>query len=386
MPNKKTNLNVWLNANRIYICLAAVLILMPVLILVTGHGAAGVGSFFGSGNMVPVLKTSVLYITVGIGFTYVMIGGNFDLSIGAMINVGACLAIGSFNYFYRKFGGDAGGAGAQAAAWTIAMLISLAGGCLGGAINGWLVAYGKVHSFIVTIGTLTAFSGFVYTFCNGNTLSAKSAAFTDLLEKPVNKMFATGYVKSSFLDILTIRFLVMIVILVLFAVLLEKTRWGRDFLMTGSNHEAAWQAGIDVDRNIMISFVISGLTAALAGALFAISMNAAVPNFGERGISPLMLTLAATIIGGTVMTGGSGNVIKTAVAVITLEVVFSGLIIMGFGFDAQVLAAGVLLALIVLYEAYSLYRQSQRKGIRPALLEEAEKLKQEYEDEKHAAV
>jgi ribose/xylose/arabinose/galactoside ABC-type transport system permease subunit len=371
----KSNLIAGINTYRIYVCLLASLIIMPIAILLSGKGWAGVGSFFGAGNMVPVVSTSLLYILVGIGFTYVMIAGNFDLSIGSIINVGACLSIGVFNVLFEKFGGEGGGAGALVGAWLLGILVAVLAGALCGVINGWLVAYGEVHSFIVTIGTQIALAGFVYTFCGGNTISADNSTLTDLIEKPIRKMIFTGYMKASFLDLFTIRFLVTVLILVFFAILLLKTRWGRDLLMTGSNKEASWQAGIDVRKKILWTFVISGVTSALAGAMFAISMNAAVPNFGERGISPLMLTLAATIIGGTVMTGGSGNVVETAVAVVTIEIIFSALIIMGLGFDAQVLAAGILLAVIVLYEAYSLYRQEQRKGIRPALLEEAERLK-----------
>lgn len=377
MHNKKFNkasLISGLNTYRIYVCLVVTLILAPIAILLSGNSA---GTFFSSGNMVPVLKTSILYMTAGIGFTYVMVGGNFDLSIGSMINVGSCLSIGMFNTFFRQFGGEAAGMGALAGAWILALLIAMLAGCLGGLINGLLVAYGEVHSFIVTIGTQTALAGFVYTYCGGNTLSAIDSRFTDLLEKPLRKIGATTFMKASYLDVFTIRFLITLLVVAIFAIVLLKTRWGRDLLMTGSNKEAAWQAGIHVKRKILSTFVISGFTAALAGALFAISMNAAVPNFGERGISPLMLTLAATIIGGTAMTGGHGNVANTAVAVVTIEIIFSALIIMGFGFDAQVLAAGVLLAVIVLYEAYSLYRQSLRKGIRPALLDEAAKLKQQ---------
>jgi ribose/xylose/arabinose/galactoside ABC-type transport system permease subunit len=165
------------------------------------------------------------------------------------------------------------------------------------------------------------------------------------------------------------------VVLIFFEVLLLKTRWGKDLFMVGSNSEAAWQAGIDTEKKVMWTFVVSGFCAAFGGILFAASMNAAVPNYGERGISPLMLVLASTIIGGTVMTGGYGSVIKTAVAVITIESIFNGLIGMGLGFDSQVLAAGVLLGVVVLGEAYALYKQALKRGERPVLMKEAEELK-----------
>ncbi|MDC7240264.1 MAG: ABC transporter permease [Spirochaetales bacterium] len=353
-----------LNHNRIYVFLVLVIILMSI-------GAPG---FMRSSNVIPLMKTSLLPILVGIGFTFVMIGGNFDLSVGAMINVGALMVMGEFNRFYAIFGGEPAGAAAVFGAWIVAFLIALVAGSFFGLINGLLVAKGKVHSFIVTIGMLTTLSGFVYTYSKGNTISANSYALVDIIEKPLLKL--------PYIEFFTMRSLITIAVLVIFEILLVKTSWGRGLFMVGSNKEAAWQAGIDMERKIIWTFVISGFTAALGGILFATSMNAAVPNYGERGINPLMLVLASTIIGGTVMTGGRGSVVKTAVAVITIQAIFNGLIGMGLGFDSQVLSAGVLLGAVVLYEAYVLYKESLRKGERPALLPEAEKLKANHRGSK----
>src|SRR5659263_199844 len=158
----KTKIISNLNNNRIYVFLILVFIIMSI----------SKSEFLGTGNIVPMLKASLLPMMVGIGFTYVMIGGNFDLSVGAVINVGACIVMGEFNRFFAIFGGEAGGTSAVVLSWVIAVAIALAAGVLVGLINGLLVAKGKVHSFIVTIGMLTALSGFVYTYCKGNTISA----------------------------------------------------------------------------------------------------------------------------------------------------------------------------------------------------------------------
>lgn len=356
----KTKIIHMMNSNRIYIFLFLVFVIMSV----------GKAQFLGTGNIVPMLKASLLPMMVGIGFTYVMIGGNFDLSVGAVINVGASIAMGEFNRFYAMFGGDAGGMKAVTYAWMVSITLAVLAGVLVGLVNGLLVAKIKVHSFIVTIGMLTTLSGFVYTYCKGNTISADNSVLVNVIEKP--------FLDVPYLQVFTIRFVIVILVLVLFEILLLKTKWGRDFLMVGSNKEAAWHAGVNTDSKIILSFVISGFTAALAGVLFAVSMNAAVPNYGERGINPLMLVLASTIIGGTIMTGGSGSVVKTAFAVITIQSIFNGLIILGFGFDAQVLAAGLLLGLVVLYESYSIYKQNLKKGERVALLKEASEMKAKF--------
>jgi ribose/xylose/arabinose/galactoside ABC-type transport system permease subunit len=304
---------------------------------------------------------------VGVGFTYVMIGGNFDLSIGSIINAGAVVCLGEFNRFFRMFGGDGAGTPALVKAWACAFGAAILVGVLIGFLNGFLVAKVKVHSFIVTIGMLTTVAGFVYTYSHGNSISANTYSLVDIIDK--------SYVKAPYIEIITPRFLIALILVAVFEFILLKTKWGYDLFMVGSNKEASFFAGINTVKKVWISFIISGFTAALGGALFAVSMNAAVPNFGERGIAPLMFVLASTIIGGTAMLGGSGSVVKTAVATLVIQTIFSVLISMGMGFDAQVLAAGVVLGAVVFFESFSIYRQGLREGERPALLKEAEQLK-----------
>jgi len=347
-----------LNDNRIYVFLIVVLVVFAILY----------PPFFAAPNIKALMTVCLLPIAVGIGFTCVMIGGNFDLSIGSVINAGAVVVIGEFNRFYVLFGGEGGGSGAVVKAWLIAFLCVVGVGVGIGALNGFLVAKMKVHSFIVTIGMLTAVSGFVYTYCGGNTLSCLSYSLVDVID--------TSLVNVGYLSIITPRFIITIGLVIAFQFVLTRMKWGYDLFMVGSNKDAAFFAGIKTERRVFQSFVMSGFTAALGGALFAISMNAAVPNYGERGIAPLMVVLAATIIGGTVMTGGSGSIVKTLFAVIMIQAIFNGLISMGMGFDAQELSAGVVLLAVVLYESITLYRQRLRRGERPVLVKEAEEIRQ----------
>jgi ribose transport system permease protein len=346
------------NTYRIFIFLAVVFVVL----------AFAYTPFFESANIKALVTTALLYICAGAGFTLVMIGGNFDLSITAIINAGAVVSMGEFGRFYAIFGGSEGGTGALVGAWVVAFILALAVGSGIGALNGFLVAKVKVHSFIVTIGMLTAISGFVYTYSNGNTISSPDYALAETLNNSI--------VKAPYIEILTPQFIIVGCVIAVCEIFLVKTRWGYDLFMVGSNKDAAFYSGINTQKKVWVTFIISGFTASLGGALFAISMNAAVPNFGERGIAPLMMVLAATIIGGTVMTGGAGSVLKTAIAVITIQAIFNGLISMGMGFDAQVLAAGVLLGAIVFYESFSLHRQDLRKGERPALVREAMEMRQ----------
>lgn len=362
MHKNKINWGSALGNNRVYLFLVVAFVLMTILN----------PKFMGAGNIGPMIKTTVLPIIVGIGFTYAMIAGHFDLSVGWTVNLGAVLVMGQFNQFFALMGGEDGGTGALVGAWILAFVVAIAGGALVGLINGLLVAKGKVHSFIVTLGMMTALSGFVYTYCGGDSITAETLDMVDVME--------TSFIKVPYLNLFNLRVIIMIGLLIFFEILLHKTKWGRDLLMMGSNRDTAWHAGINVDKKLIQTFIISAVMASISGALFAISMNTAVPNYGEKGLNPLMVVLTATMIGGTSMSGGSGSVVKTAIAAITLQAVFNGMIMLGFGFDAQVLSAGVLLAAVVIFEGIQMYRKNLVKGQRAAMMPEAMQLKALYKE------
>jgi len=337
-----------MNENRIYISLIVIYLIMAFF----------APNFFNTFNTLSIMKSWSMAAMVAIGFTIVMIIGQFDLSVGSILNLGAVLTIGEFNRFYPMIKTMNLSEGFTLfLTWMIAILIALLGGALVGFINGYLVAKVKVHSFIVTIGMLTTVTGFIYVYCNGSSISSSSYILSDFIDKPT-------------LFILSPRIIIVFVFIVLFEIMLVFTKMGRAIFLVGGNPEAAWLAGIDKEKYTIAAFIISGVMAALGGSLFAISLNTAVPNFGEKGISPLMMVLASTIIGGTAMTGGKGSVLKSGVAVLTLAIIFNGLTNFGAGFEVQILTSGVLLAFVVLYEAYAIYKQDLTKGQRPELMKE----------------
>ncbi|MBC7960807.1 MAG: ABC transporter permease [Vallitaleaceae bacterium] len=351
MKNKK--IIYAMNEYRIYISLVVIYIFM----------AAFAPNFFNTFNTLSIMKSWSMAAMVAIGFTIVMIIGQFDLSIGAVLNLGAILVIGEFDRFSKIFAKqNMDETTILILSWIIAFIIALIGGAFVGFVNGYLVAKVKVHSFIVTIGMLTTVTGFIYLYCKGSSISSSSYILSDFIDKPI-------------FWVLSPRIIIAFLLVLVFELMLLITKMGRAFFLVGGNAEAAWLAGINKEKYTMAAFIISGCTAALGGSLFAVSLNTAVPNFGEKGISPLMMVLAATIIGGTAMTGGKGSVLKSAAAVLTLVIIFNGLVNFGAGFEVQILTSGVLLALVVLYEAYAIYKQDLAKGQRPELLKEAALLK-----------
>jgi ribose/xylose/arabinose/galactoside ABC-type transport system permease subunit len=292
-------------------------------------------------NITTIFRTISMNATIAIGFTVVMICGQMDLSIGRIATFSAVIALS-----LQKTIGYAG-----------SVPIALIAGMLVGLINGILVAKVKINSFIVTIGTMTILQGATYTLTQGNSvsLSGKTAfAVSDFLSIPL-------------LPMLPPRVIMTIILVVFFHLIVSKTQWGRNYYMVGGNKTTAWLAGINTDWVTISAFMLSGTLAALGGVLFAMESSAATLNMGDNS---LMYVVSATIIGGTAMSGGKGGVIKSVIAILSLEMLYTGTILFGLGNEVKIFISGLILAFVVLYEAYATYRHDRLVGQRPELIKE----------------
>jgi ABC-type sugar transport system substrate-binding protein len=185
-------------------------------------------------------------------------------------------------------------------------------------------------------------------------LSADDFALSDWMEPP-------------FLPLLTPRILIVVALVLAVEALLRRTPVGRGFFLVGGNAATAWQAGLPVDRYVTGAFVLSGMFSALGGALFSISLNSATTNMG---VSSLMIVVAAVIIGGTSMKGGKGSVFKSMIALIALTMLTNGFSAMGAGFEIQKITGGLVLAGVILYDAWFEKRREEARGRRHELMEE----------------
>lgn len=321
----------FLDRNRIFILFAGVFLFMALF----------APRFFNVFNLTTIMRTMAMNATVAIGFTIILIIGQLDLSIGTIVTFSAIVTLSLKEYI-----GFAG-----------AVPVGILTGSLIGLINGLLVAKAKIHSFIVTLGMMTILQGVVYTVTGGNSVSLSTDdafAVSDFLAKMI-------------FPLATPRALITIFLVIVFAVFLKKTRKGRNFYIVGGNPQTAWLAGINTKAYTIAGFVISGTMSAIGGILFAMESAAATLNMGD---SSLMYVISATIIGGTAMTGGKGGVLKTFMAVLTLDVLYNGIILFGLGNEVKIFIAGFILAGVILHEAYAQYKHDKIMGQRPELLKE----------------
>jgi ribose/xylose/arabinose/galactoside ABC-type transport system permease subunit len=319
-----------------------------LLVVVFGFMSIFAPKFFALQNMTSILNAIAMNATVAIGFTVVMICGQLDLSIGTVITFAGVITMG-----LQPTLGFAG-----------AIAVAVAGGAFVGLCNGLLVTKAKINSFIVTLGTMTLLQGSIYQFSGGNSISVST-----------DQAFAVSdFLGKSLVPLVTPRVLITLVLVVVVELVLRRTKAGRNFYMVGGNRTTAWLAGINTDRYLIGAFMLSGVMAAIGGVVSVLISTAATLNLGENS---LMYIISATIIGGTAMSGGKGGVLRSVVAILSLEMLYTGIILFGLGNEVKIFFAGVILAYVVLYEAYAVYRHEKTLGQRPELMKEvAERIAQ----------
>lgn len=304
--------------------------------------SASAPNFLSVENITTILKGSSLNAIVAIGFTLILVLGQLDLSIGAVVMLSGMLAVG----LQPRLG------------WAGSMAVAIVAGGAVGLANGWLVVKARVNSFIVTLGSMTIVMGLMHLYSGGGSKSVDDFRFADWLGAPV-------------LPLLPPLVVITLLLVAGFSFFLNRTRAGRGFFLVGGNPESAWLAGLNRDRYLMAGFVLCSLMAATGGALFGASLSS-MTSAAVLGTRTLMTVLAAVIIGGTAMTGGKGSVLKSYFAVLMLTTLFNGIGCFGLGFEVQIFVNGLILAVVVLYEAYAMHRQRLLKGQRPDLLAEVE--------------
>ncbi|MEC9246263.1 MAG: ABC transporter permease [Pseudomonadota bacterium] len=261
-----------------------------------------------------VLQTAPATI-MAIGLVFVLSAGEIDLSFGSIVAVAALAAAVVMQEHSMLFG----------------ILAGLGAGLAIGWINGVMVAYLRLPSFLVTLATMGLFAGV-------------ARSMTDLRSIPVLSDTFTGFFGSgSFFGIPSLVLWTLAAVIVGHLVYRE-SRFGAHVIATGDNARAAQVSGIKVPRIRLAVLMISGGCAGLAGLLYAGRLQAAKYTLGE---SDLMTVIAAVIVGGTALNGGKGSVIGALVGSLLMGMLNNGLILMGLSVSDQMIVRGLIILLAV---------------------------------------
>jgi ribose transport system permease protein len=261
------------------------------------------------------LQVSILSI-VAIGSTIVIITGGIDLSPGSMIAfLTMCIAV------LVKF---------QGIDLWLAIALTMVVGCLLGVLNGLLVAYVGIPSFIVTLAGLSAYKGLALTVNGGTPVFSLSSQLGEVFY-------------GTFLG-LPLPFYYVVGSYALFWVIMEHTRLGREIYAVGGNESAANLSGINVAATRMIAFCFAGACAAFGAVLLSSRLNSGSPNYGS---GTELQAIAAAVVGGASLAGGRGRVISTLAGSLIIVVVQNGLNLNAVTTSIQSLTTGVIIVIAV---------------------------------------
>ncbi len=302
-------------------------ILLGVLLVVIFIMAIMSPYFFSWKNCRNILNQSAIYLVLSIGMTFVICAGQIDLSVGAIIGFsGVCMGL-LLN---------------QGVSPIWAILIELLIGVIVGIVNGIFVAYGKINSFIVTLGMMTILRGITLILTNSSSVFGFGNIIT--------------FIGSGKIGPVNMPIILSLVIATVGGVLLHRTIFGNYCLFIGTNEIALNRSGVNVKKYKIIIFALCGLCASVAGLIITARLNSAEPLAGQ-GYE--MDAIAASILGGTSMQGGKGNIIGTIIACLILNIMKNGLTLLAISSHYQEILTGLILLISVLISESEQRRRSE---------------------------
>jgi ribose/xylose/arabinose/galactoside ABC-type transport system permease subunit len=224
--------------------------------------------------------------------------------------------------------------------------IALAFGLGVGALNGLLVTRFGIVPFVATLGTMSLVRGLLLTYTQQQSIPITNETLAWL---------------GSDLGPLPLPLLSSLALLALLSLMLSRTRMGRDFYATGGNREAAYLAGVAVDRSLFLAFVASGLLAALAGVLLTARLNAATV---QLGMDTPLLTISAAMIGGASLLGGRGTMLGAFLGLVALGVLNNGMNLLGVHTHYQIAIRALILVAVVALDALAARLARRRAAAR----------------------
>lgn len=251
-------------------------------------------SFLTMTNIMNILRQVSINGILAIGMSLVCLTGGIDLSVGSILAFSGILTAGFLNTTELPI--------------PVIALIAIIVGAFLGLLNGYFVAYWDAPAFVVTLSMMTVARGLTYIYCDGKPISKLPEAFLKI-----------G--KGSILGIPTPAIILAIVFAVFF-IMLEKFKLGRYIYAVGGNMQAALVSGINVRKILTLVYTFSGLCCGIAAVVLTARVSAGLPTAGE-GYE--LDAIAATVIGGTSLSGGRGKLWGTLLGALLLGMVNTGL-------------------------------------------------------------
>lgn len=279
------------------------------------------GSFFTRQNIFNVLRQISTNLFLACGMTMVIILGGIDLSVGSIIALSGCISAGCVARYNLPL--------------PIALLMGLLVGLLVGMFNGAVISKTTIPAFIVTLATMNIAKGLAYVYTGGSPVRVVTKEW---------QFLGAGYV-----GIFPTPVVILVIVLIITAIIMNKTKMGRHMYAVGGNQQAPEFSGIKVEKVKFFVHAFSGLMAGLAGIVLASRMYSGQPTAGDGAE---MDAIAAVVVGGTSMAGGSGKIGGTIIGGLIIGVLNNGLNLLNVNSFWQYVVKGVVILLAVFLDYF----------------------------------
>lgn len=277
-------------------------------------------TFLQANNLMNLMRQLIINGFIALGMTFVILTGGIDLSVGSTLALTSAIFAGLLQNGMNT---------------VLAILVAVGLGLILGLINGLLITKGKLAPFIVTLATMTIFRGLTLVYTDGRPIAG-----------PKDNFAFQFLGKGQFFGI-PFQVILFILAFLCLWIILNKTALGRKIYAVGGNEKASFISGINIDKVKIWVYVISSLMAVLSGLVLTSRLNSAQPT---AGAAYEMDAIAAVVLGGTSMTGGSGSLTGTLIGILILGVLNNGLNLLGVSSFYQQIVKGIVILIAVLID------------------------------------
>lgn len=273
-------------------------------------------SFFTRQNIFNVLRQISTNLFLACGMTMVIILGGIDLSVGSIIALSGCVSAGCVVRYGLPL--------------PVALLAGLAIGLIVGMFNGFVISRTTIPAFIVTLATMNVAKGLAYVYTGGSPVRVMTEEWR--------------FIGAGYIGMVPTPVVILIIVLFVTAIIMNRTKMGRHLYAVGGNPQAAKFSGVKVAKVKFFVHAFSGLMAGLAGIVLASRMYSGQPTAGEGAE---MDAIAAVVVGGTSMSGGSGKIGGTIIGGLIIGVLNNGLNLLNVNSFWQYVVKGIVILLAV---------------------------------------
>lgn len=296
-------------------------LLLAFLVLCVGATLLLGNTFFAWKNFSNVLRQLSTNMFLACGMTLVIMLGGIDLSVGSIIAMVGCFTAGFITFNNMPV--------------IAAIILAVILGLLLGLFNGAVAAFTTIPPFIITLATMNIGRGIARVYSQTKTITVSNDLF---------KAIAGTYIGG-----VPIQIIYIVIVVAITAVILNRTQLGRHILATGGNMQAAAYSGVNTKLVTLFVFVYSSLLASLAGVIAASRLYSGTCTAGE---SAEMDAIAAVVLGGTSMSGGSGSISGTVVGVLIIAILNNVMNLYGIDASWQYIVKGIVIMIAVFIDFF----------------------------------